>query len=77
MDAVTSVPDLSPPGLWASIREALRGSHQDYTTGNLNRAISVAGDSDGARDGARVAVRCGGCLLGWAAWARTLLLRSG
>jgi putative MATE family efflux protein len=27
------------PGLWSSIGEALRGSHQDYTTGNLNRAI--------------------------------------
>jgi MATE family, multidrug efflux pump len=27
------------PGLWSSIRESLRGSHQDYTTGNLNRAI--------------------------------------
>jgi putative MATE family efflux protein len=27
------------PGLWPSIREALRGSHQDYTAGNLNRAI--------------------------------------
>jgi putative MATE family efflux protein len=27
------------PGLWSSVREALRGSHQDYTTGNLNRAI--------------------------------------
>jgi MATE family, multidrug efflux pump len=39
MDAATSVPNLSPPGLWASIREALRGSHQDYTSGNLNRAI--------------------------------------
>jgi putative MATE family efflux protein len=25
--------------LWASIREAIRGSHQDYTVGNLNRAI--------------------------------------
>ncbi|HXW63013.1 MAG TPA: MATE family efflux transporter [Candidatus Acidoferrales bacterium] len=25
--------------LWASIREALRGSHQDFTAGNLNRAI--------------------------------------
>jgi putative MATE family efflux protein len=24
---------------WASIREAIRGSHQDYTAGNLNRAI--------------------------------------
>lgn len=30
----------SPPAtLWMSIREALRGSHQDFTTGNLNRAI--------------------------------------
>jgi putative MATE family efflux protein len=27
------------PGLWPSIREALRGSHQDFTTGSLNRAI--------------------------------------
>jgi len=25
--------------LWSSIREALSGSHQDYTAGNLNRAI--------------------------------------
>jgi putative MATE family efflux protein len=25
--------------LWESVREALSGSHQDYTTGNLNRAI--------------------------------------
>src|SRR6516164_9135002 len=24
---------------WSSVREALRGSHQDYTQGNLNRAI--------------------------------------
>src|ERR1700675_1263610 len=28
-----------PPKLWSSIRESLRGSHQDFTTGNLNRAI--------------------------------------
>src|SRR6201996_2945396 len=27
------------PGLWQSIKEALRGSHQDYTTGSLNRSI--------------------------------------
>src|SRR5229473_425861 len=25
--------------IWSSIREALRGSHQDFTTGSLNRAI--------------------------------------
>ena len=24
---------------WGSIKEALRGSHQDFTAGNLNRAI--------------------------------------
>ena len=29
----------APPSLWSSIREALRGSHQDFTTGSLNRAI--------------------------------------
>src|SRR5262244_1325989 len=28
-----------PPPIWGSIREALRGSHQDFTTGSLNRAI--------------------------------------
>jgi putative MATE family efflux protein len=26
-------------GFWASLVEAVRGSHQDYTSGNLNRAI--------------------------------------
>jgi putative MATE family efflux protein len=37
MDAVTTVQ--SPPTLWASVREAIRGSHQDYTAGSINRAI--------------------------------------
>src|ERR1700757_3359668 len=27
------------PTFWGSVWEALRGSHQDYTTGSLNRAI--------------------------------------
>src|ERR1700720_3644550 len=27
------------PTLWTSLAEAIRGSHQDYTTGSLNRAI--------------------------------------
>jgi putative MATE family efflux protein len=27
------------PGFWASIRDALRGSHRDFTTGDLNRSI--------------------------------------
>ena len=30
---------VAQPSLWSSIREAVRGSHQDYTTGSLNRAI--------------------------------------
>src|SRR6202163_5003583 len=34
---LTAAPQTIP--LWSSIREALRGSHQDYTQGNLNRAI--------------------------------------
>src|SRR5437762_11012722 len=29
----------APPPIWSSIRAALRGSHQDFTTGSLNRAI--------------------------------------
>src|SRR5262249_4112132 len=29
----------SQPSLWRSLIEAVRGSHQDYTTVNLNRAI--------------------------------------
>src|SRR3989442_1811624 len=28
-----------PPTFWSSVREAIRGSHQDFTAGNLNRAI--------------------------------------
>jgi putative MATE family efflux protein len=27
------------PSLWQSVREAMRGSHQDYTVGSLNRSI--------------------------------------
>ena len=42
MEGVTAIntPPPSPErSLWSSLREAIRGSHQDYTTGNLNRAI--------------------------------------
>ncbi len=35
----TSVPSPPSPSLWQSIGEALRGSHQDYTAGSLNRSI--------------------------------------
>ena len=38
-DLPTQAALVAQPPLWASIREALRGSHQDYTTGNLNRTI--------------------------------------
>src|ERR1700712_3062273 len=31
--------DPRTPTFWQSVREALRGSHQDYTTGSLNRSI--------------------------------------
>src|SRR6266852_4176010 len=34
--AVAATPQAT---FWGSIREALRGSHQDFTTGSLNRAI--------------------------------------
>src|SRR5215469_6023942 len=37
--ASSLAPASPPPSLWSSVREALRGSHQDFTTGNLNRAI--------------------------------------
>ena len=36
------VPPPAEPGeqsFWSSVREALKGSHRDFTTGNLNRAI--------------------------------------
>ncbi len=33
------VTEAQQPSLWSSIREAVRGSHQDFTKGSLNRAI--------------------------------------
>ena len=43
MSVLESLAPQPPSGrarsLWSSVREALSGSHQDYTTGNLNRAI--------------------------------------
>src|SRR5271167_2085513 len=38
-EVVFTTPTDSQPSLWNSLREAIRGSHQDFTTGNLNRAI--------------------------------------
>ena len=39
MSAEQVIVPAAPPSLWSSIREAIRGSHQDFTTGSLNRAI--------------------------------------
>lgn len=39
MQSETAQKELAQPTLWQAIREALRGSHRDFTTGNLNRAI--------------------------------------
>ena len=39
MEAVVSTTTKPQPTLWAFLVEAIRGSHQDYTAGSLNRAI--------------------------------------
>jgi putative MATE family efflux protein len=39
MDTIVSSAKPQQHTLWASLVEAIRGSHQDYTTGSLNRAI--------------------------------------
>jgi putative MATE family efflux protein len=39
MDSPEIVLASPPAAFWGSIREALRGSHQDFTKGNLNRAV--------------------------------------
>jgi hypothetical protein len=39
MDVAVAEAQQQQPSLWSSIREAVRGSHQDFTQGSLNRAI--------------------------------------
>jgi putative MATE family efflux protein len=39
MEATVSTPIPQQHTLWSSLKEAIRGSHQDYTAGSLNRAI--------------------------------------
>ena len=39
MEGQVVVTEAQQPSIWASIRESLRGSHQDFTAGSLNRAI--------------------------------------
>jgi putative MATE family efflux protein len=39
VSTINTPPPAPPRSLWESLWEAIRGSHQDYTTGSLNRAI--------------------------------------
>jgi putative MATE family efflux protein len=39
VSTINTPPPAPPRTLWESLWEAIRGSHQDYTTGSLNRAI--------------------------------------
>jgi putative MATE family efflux protein len=39
LDAAPAAAERAPPGLWQTVREALRGSEQDYTTGPVGRAV--------------------------------------
>jgi putative MATE family efflux protein len=39
MEGIVSTASPRQPTLWVSLVEAVRGSHQDYTSGSLNRAI--------------------------------------
>jgi putative MATE family efflux protein len=39
MEATSLAPESKERTLWASLSEAIRGSHQDYTAGSLNRSI--------------------------------------
>jgi Na+-driven multidrug efflux pump len=39
MELETTTKSARPHTLWASLAEAVRGSHQDFTAGSLNRAI--------------------------------------
>ena len=35
----TTTAEMPARGFWSSVHEALRGTHQDYTIGSLNRSI--------------------------------------
>ena len=37
--AAATVPVQATPGLWATLREAVKGSHQDYTQAPVGRAV--------------------------------------
>jgi MATE family, multidrug efflux pump len=39
LTTATKLAEMPARGFWSSVRDALRGTHQDYTTGSLNRSI--------------------------------------
>ena len=39
MSAVTTLEKPSSSSLWATVREAVRGSHEDYTEAPIGRAV--------------------------------------
>jgi hypothetical protein len=39
MQAIATTAAAKERSLWSSLAEAVRGSHQDYTAGDLNQAI--------------------------------------
>ncbi len=38
---VSKAPAAAKPGIWASVKESLRGTEQDFTEGSLNRAVGL------------------------------------
>ena len=38
---VSRAPAAAKPGIWASVKESLRGTEQDFTEGSLNRAVGL------------------------------------
>src|SRR4029078_4208394 len=39
MEETVSVPQEDSQGLWSAVKESIRGSHRNYTTGPIGRAI--------------------------------------
>ena len=54
--------------LWQSLKEAMRGTRQDFTEGSISRAILSACNADGARDVDGIAVRDRQRVLGNSPW---------
>ena len=39
MATITAIPNEPKNGFWQSVREAIRGTHQDFTEGSISRAV--------------------------------------